>query len=204
MGRARHLFDGAIPICLSGHDLPTDNRHGHAFFLPESNREGRRIDHLLIHAPGGLDQQAQAAIADLAVIYTRDGAEWRVLLEGLGGPEDFVGHTPLMDESACWESVTPYLYPWHRKRGFEVPEQIARECRIRGIQEPCLVEPLPDTKPRAIDFHRFRSKRGLVQPDRMGSMIRLEFPAPLSGPLALGFGCHFGLGLFRCGRVASL
>jgi hypothetical protein len=27
-------------------------------------------------------------------------------------------------------------------------------------------------------------------------MLRLEFAEPFSGPLALGFGCHFGLGLF--------
>ena len=50
---------------------------------------------------------------------------------------------------------------------------------------------------RPIDFHRFRSKRGLTQPDTRGSFWRLTFAAPVSGPLALGFGCHFGLGLFR-------
>jgi len=48
-----------------------------------------------------------------------------------------------------------------------------------------------------LDFRRFRSKRGLEQPDRQGSMLRLEFPEPVGGPVALGFGCHFGLGLFR-------
>ena len=47
---------------------------------------------------------------------------------------------------------------------------------------------------RPIDFHRFRSKRGLAQPDRRGSFWRLHFADPVRGPL--GFGCHFGLGLF--------
>lgn len=196
MGRARRLFGEVIPASLSGHDLPAGNRHGHAFFLPEANPQGR-IDHLLVHAPDGLDTQAQAAIADLAVIYSREGAEWRVLLEGLGQPNDFDAHSTVLRRATCWESVTPYLHPWHRKRGFEVTDQIVRECALRGLPEPSVIEPLPDRQPRALDFHRFRSKRGLKQPDRQGRMLRLEFPEPTPGPLALGFGCHYGLGLFR-------
>lgn len=196
MARARRLFGDAIPASLSGHDLPLGNRHGHAFFLPEGNCDGR-IDHLLVHAPDGLDTQAQAAIAELAVIYSREGAEWRVLLEGLGEPAEFEEHSPLLGRATCWHSVTPYLHPWHRKRGFEVADQIARECHLRGLPEPRLLEPLPDRQPRALDFHRFRSKRGLVRPDRQGCLLRLQFPEPIGGPLALGFGCHFGLGLFR-------
>lgn len=43
---------------------------------------------------------------------------------------------------------------------------------------------------------RFRSRRGLIQPNRLGSFWRLTFSEPVQGPLALGFGCHFGLGLF--------
>lgn len=44
---------------------------------------------------------------------------------------------------------------------------------------------------------RFRDKRGLTQPDTRGHLLRLEFPTPIPGPLALGFGCHYGLGMFR-------
>lgn len=196
MGRARQRFGESIPTCLSGHDLPAGNRHGHAFFLPEADSSGR-IDHLIVHAPSGLDPETLAAINDLAVIYSREGAEWRVLLEGAGVPADFAMHSLLLRESHVWESVTPYLHPWHRKRGFEVPAQIARECELRGLPAPVSVQPLPDRRPRALEFHRFRSKRGLDQPDRTGCLIELMFPEPIKGPLALGFACHFGLGLFR-------
>ncbi len=58
-----------------------------------------------------------------------------------------------------------------------------------------------DQHRRPIHFHRFREKRGLRQPDRHGSFWRLRFAEPVDpkmhGPLALGFACHFGLGLFR-------
>jgi len=41
-----------------------------------------------------------------------------------------------------------------------------------------------------------RYKGRLAQPDTEGSFWRLTFPEPIQGPVALGFGCHFGLGLF--------
>lgn len=49
---------------------------------------------------------------------------------------------------------------------------------------------------RPLHFHRFRRKSGLVQPDTLGRLIELRFAQPVRGPIALGFACHFGLGLF--------
>lgn len=194
MGRARRLFGDAIPACLSGHGLPEDNRHGHAFFLPEANGKSR-IGHLIVHAPDGFDAQAQAALAELDVIRPGEGMEWRVMLEGMGESSAFPASATLQS-ATVWRSTTPYLHPWHSKKGFGIAEQIARECRLRGLPEPVAVEMLPDEKPRALDFRRFRAKRGLSQPDRQGCFLKLTFAEPVSGPLALGFGCHFGLGLF--------
>lgn len=93
------------------------------------------------------------------------------------------------------------VHPWHVKKNFTVQDQLRRECRERGLPEVLKLEPLPsirvnDRERRPVHFHRFRSRRGLVQPDRHGSFWRIEFAEPIQGPLALGFGCHFGLGLF--------
>lgn len=194
MGRARRLFGDVIPASLSGHGLPEGNRHGHAFFLPEGDGKGR-IGHLIAHAPDGFDAQAQAALAELDVICPGEGVAWRVMLEGMGEPGVFQASAALQT-AAVWHSATPYLHPWHCKKGFGVTEQVFRECRLRGLPEPVMVELLPEAKPRALEFRRFRAKRGLSQPDRQGGFLRLTFAAPISGPLALGFGCHFGLGLF--------
>jgi len=85
---------------------------------------------------------------------------------------------------------------------FGIEDQIRKECRERGVPEPIGFEHLMTIKVgnqvhRSIHFHRFRNKRGLLQPDRKGSFWRLTFANPIMGPLALGFGCHFGLGLFQ-------
>lgn len=134
--------------------------------------------------------------------------EWRVALEAVGPLARFLGGPGgappcrLVGPARVWLSATPYLHPWYAKPGFREKEQIARECARRGLPAPDRVEPLRDIdihgRPRRpMHFHRFRSRRGLRQPDRLGSLWRLTFPEAIDGPLALGFACHFGLGLFR-------
>lgn len=142
----------------------------------------------------------QRALTKVRKLWESGGSEWRLVLEGVGVAEDA---TKLTRRSTIWASVTPYLHPWHVKKRFSIEDQIRRECRERGIPEPLAVEILDEVdigkghKRRSIHFHRFRSRRGLTQPDRVGSFQRLTFPEPIAGPLALGFGCHYGLGLFR-------
>jgi len=139
-------------------------------------------------------------LAKLHRIWGRDGGEWRLVLENVGGTE---AGGILMQKGAAWQSITPYLHPWHIKKRFTVEDQIRRECRERRLPEPVAVEAFAEVhigqnrKRRPIHFGRFRSRRGLSQPDRLGSFWRLTFPEPVDGPLALGFGCHFGLGLFK-------
>jgi CRISPR-associated protein Csb2 len=203
MGQAKRLRgEDSVPTKLSGHGLPDDNRHGHAFYLPEDADGDGRIDHLLIHAPDGFDPQSLHALASISRLWNRDGGQWQVLFEGQGKAEQFAGDCRLVGQSAVWRSITPYLHPWHRKKNFNVPEQIRRECRERGWPEPVSITPLEyiavgDHQRRPVHFHRFRSKRGLVQPDTRGCFLELTFAEPLRGPLALGYGCHFGLGLFE-------
>jgi CRISPR-associated protein Csb2 len=52
---------------------------------------------------------------------------------------------------------------------------------------------------RPVEFHRFRSTRGEPQTDPLGRTLEITLPdgLMLPGPLALGYGCHFGLGLFE-------
>lgn len=82
-----------------------------------------------------------------------------------------------------------------------VPEQRLRECANRGIVEPEMIRQasirLRGRDRRPVHFRRFRNRRGLKQPDTSGSFWKLRVPECIEGPLALGFGCHFGLGTFK-------
>ena len=191
--------NGAIPSMISGHDLDKDNRHRHAFYLPyDANGDGR-IDRVLLHVPAGLGDDERRVLEKVSSLWTSSGNEWRLVVEGIGGLD--VGG-PLLGKSREWNSITPYLHPWHLKKKFSVEEQIRRECRERGLPAVTKLDRLPSIRingreRRPIHFHRFRSKRGLTQPDTHGSFWRIEFAEPVQGPLALGGSCHFGLGMFR-------
>lgn len=186
------------PPIFSGHDLPTGNRHQHAFYLPFDSTGDGRLDRALIHVPAGFSGSDRQTIEHLHKIWDRSGGQWKLILENVGGIET---GGDLMKRSKHWVSVTPYLHPWHVKRNFSVKDQIRRECHERGFVPPVHID--SDTvivngiERRPIHYRRFRSKRGLAQPDRQGSFWKLEFSEPVHGPLALGFGCHFGLGLFK-------
>ena len=84
MGRAKRLLGpDALPKELSGHDLGDDNRHGHAFWLPDPGTNGE-IEHLLVHAPGGLSPEAMRVLTALEWIKRDEGEPLRLMLEGLG------------------------------------------------------------------------------------------------------------------------
>jgi CRISPR-associated protein Csb2 len=144
--------------------------------------------------------------------------EWRLALEGFGKPADFCGASRLLASSKRWESVTPFLASGHLKADGYAGE-IRRLAKRRGLPEPSEITflRLPGSEQaegqgapyakevgvvvhgrprRAIHFHRFRSRGRERNTDSLGTFVRLSFERPIEGPLALGYACHFGLGLF--------
>lgn len=203
MGCAKRILGADhIPPILSGHGA---SDHSHAFFLPDAHanagtRDAGRIHHAILFAAGGFDEDAVQVLDRLRQVVEPNGRTWQLVLEGIGDRDMF--RSPLLEMATEWISVTPYLHPWHRKACFDVPEQIRRECRERGFPELLSLEPIAETRiggraRRPVHFRRFRSKRGLPQPDRRGSFWRLRFAQPVAGPISLGFACHYGLGLFE-------
>ena len=213
MGMAKRLLGAeSLPPELSGHDLEPSNRHGHAFWLPEDADSDGAIDHLLIHASQGFGTDAIRVLTALQTIKRDEADPLRLMLEGVDQSVIFEDISAYARSAKVWRSVTPYLHPWHIKKPERrspeatlaaVTEQLRRELGLRGSDLPRIesVIELPDTQAggrrlKPLHFHRFRRKRGLIQPDTLGRILELRFADPVRGPLALGFGCHFGLGLF--------
>ncbi len=189
---------GALEL-LSGHDLPDGVVH--AAFLPEDTSGDGKLDSIMVHLPGGFPDAALRGAARIREIWREPENRWPTVLESFGTRGDFGSH-PYFADARVWESVTPYLHPWFRKRGFGVEEQIVKECGLRGWPPPLALVRLDGISVggrsrRAVHFHRFRDKPGLRQPDRRGSLWRITFPSEVAGPVTLGFGRFYGLGLFR-------
>ena len=125
----------------------------------------------------------------------------------------------LQGKALHWQSATPFVPPRHIKaRGKNTLEgQIRAELRSRGFPEVVAVRQLapklPDrsaARPPSekllgdgqTTWRRFRhfalSRRHGPEPlVARGFAISIEFERPVSGPIAIGYASHFGLGLFE-------
>ena len=207
MSKAKTLFgaDG-LPWEISGHNPPSGNNHGHFFYLSEDRRNRGCIDAFFVYCRGGFSKKLALPLKRLTQIHGEKGEKWQIVLENFGSPEDFESF--LFGKSPVWQSCSPYLHPWHLKKNFTLFDQIRKECAKRGLPElediklvPYLLKGESRLCPPA--FYKIRSKKGLSQPDRRGGFWQLRFKKPVQGPLALGFGCHFGLGLFEAARAPA-
>lgn len=79
--------------------------------------------------------------------------------------------------------------------------QLLLSCKRRGLPEVIEIELVPEynrsgRRFRWIEFKRYW--RGISKPIMGKSFgFKVTFKEPVMGPLALGYGCHYGLGLFR-------
>ena len=212
------------PWQISGRDTDgkplRDPEHRHAFWLPEDADSDGLIDHVSVFIPDGIDRDIQTKLDRITRLWTErtrraddddvDVAateEWRLALEGFGNPSDFADSAPIFQRSTCWRSATPFLAAGHlkadrhagefrrlvrrvgmdRKLGFDVDSVDVRE--LAGVD-------IGGSRRHALHFHRFRSRGREKQFDTSGALLEVTFPVPLNGPLAMGYGSHFGLGLF--------
>ena len=213
------------PWEISGRDADgrplQDPSHQHAFWLPEDADGDGWIDHVSVFVASGMNREVQAHLDRITRLWlppkqrseqvdAEPGSvkEWRLALEGFGRPVDFAGGARIFGTSRHWRSVTPFLASGHLKAS-GYPGEVRRLLKRRGLGAVDVeVTVLPSigvggTPRRAIHFHRFRSRGREAQPDAAGALLDIVLPEPLAGPLAIGYGSHFGLGLFVPARTAG-
>lgn len=192
--------------------------HDHAFWLPEDADSDGLIDHISVFVAGGIDRDIRAKLNRITRLWlgskqtVEDGdsevaREWRLALEGFGKRADFAGSARIFGHSDQWRSVTPFLAAGHLKAVGHAGE-IRRLVTRTGIDRrfgfdaakitvsELLEISVGGAKRRVLHFRRFRSRGREVQHDTIGAFLEVVFPVPVVGPLALGYGSHFGLGLF--------
>lgn len=205
MSCSKRISGDAQPV-FSGHGAEASG-HRHAMYLATSEDERRQgfIDHLMICARAGFQDADVMALQQLRKLWGKGGHDLELILVGLGHPADFGGHdrprSSVLAESRIWDSVTPFIPARHPKRvrGVEVDgieDQLRRACeQLLGVA-PAKVEPRGD-RADWMKFRRQRREGGGRRGPNWAVGARLEFEQPVLGPIALGYGCHFGLGLFH-------
>ena len=195
--------------------------HSHAFLLPEANGRHGRITHVSVYAPMGFDQYARRAMDSLRSVWGRGGHDVQLVLLGVGQPEDFAGQdvraggSPLFLASSVWESRTPFVptrHPKASRRGVpkldaaglqigSAEHDLRRLLQEQGLPLPVRIERLETTslsgKPtRWLEFRTQRSRGNGARAANAGTGFRIHFAEPVRGPIAVGYGAHFGLGMF--------
>lgn len=206
---------GRLIVCpeLTGRDAAGRplKGHRHAHILSLDLDGDKRLDHILVFAPMGLGAVAQQAVRRVTRTFTKGGVgELRVAVAGSGAPDDLrmlpgplgLGVERLLgvkERSTVWCSTTPFVAPRHlKKRGKNTLEgQIQAELASRGLPSAA-VEILPWDATNLDLRHavRVRHRGGAPPPNDAGFIVRLAFEQPVHGPIAIGYGAHFGLGLF--------
>jgi len=185
--------------------------HRHAYLLPVDLDNDGHLDHIVVHAVMGLGPIAQRAIRGLKRTWTKGGVgELQVALAGQGAIEDLRALPAPLDRgiaallgsrhgARAWTSVTPLVLPRYLKaRGVNaLASQVNSELASRGLPSAA-VDVLPwDDETRHLR-HAVRVRRPPAKrpPVDAGFAVRLVFEKPVRGPIAIGYGAHFGLGLF--------
>ena len=196
-----------------------DSAHRHAFWIPEDADFDGLIDHVSVFIPDGINRDVQAKLDRITRLWESrqqhpgdedvQGSgtlEWRLALEGFGKPGDFSA-SAMFGRSKRWRSATPFLAAGHLKADGHAGE-FRRLARRTGMGDgfgfdAAMIEirelkhiRIGGTARHALHFHRFRSRGREKQPDTAGALLEVTFPVPVDGPVAMGYGCHFGLGLF--------
>lgn len=158
----------------------------------------------------------------MTAVWGHGGHDIQLILLGVGQPEDFAGfdeskgESPMLAKSNRWISRTPFVSTRHPKatktrvpklddNGLQIgsaEHELRRLLKLNCFPAPILVEPVPSTdlaghETRWLAFQRERNHgNGRREASGYGYGFRIKFPEQVQGPIALGYGAHFGLGLF--------
>ena len=202
-----------VPPELSGCD---ENHHplkghGHTHVLPVDLDFDGHLDHVVLWAPMGFGIEAMHAIRGLRRTWMKGGVgELHVALVGQGLRSKLAelpeGMGAYLGWAQDWITITPFVPPrFLKKRGANSLEgQVRAELTSRGLPKPERIglKAFPESgdlpEKQATHFrHAVRHRRtGTPPPQDLGVSACLHFARPVQGPICLGYGSHFGLGLF--------
>ncbi len=201
--------------------------HQHAHFFPEAPRDDLRIRYLTVYAEQGFNTDDELALSNLQKVWGDGDHDLQLVLLGIGQAADFggmnekLGQAPILSLSQNWVSYTPFIPTDHLKiRNSEkcdpqksvaakerelkrlIRKELSRRAWLQRYAQSVEVEVMLDSESssRWRKFRRSRDKGNGQRSLMTGYGFRIRFPEPVQGPIALGYGCHFGLGQFTAER----
>jgi CRISPR-associated protein Csb2 len=196
-------------------DLIQGHQHTHIFCELGEKRDS--IGFLTLYAPMGLDHEAQQVIEDIQrkPLWGHGGHDLELILLGFGDVNTF--DIPIFRKAKRWTSLTPFVPTRHAKYyadgrpkldadGWPIgsPAQDLRRLlkEDHGLTPKSISQPdtritvRPERTLRTLQFQTERKHGSGKHGHQPGVGLTIDFEQEIQGPLALGYGSHFGLGLF--------
>jgi CRISPR-associated protein Csb2 len=227
-GALLHHADDPPPAALSGHHpdgRPLDLPHVAFLALPDLATPSSTLLGVAIVLPRDIDTASRQAVLDAVGRWERHGLRLLLGRTGAARLERVVGSDPpgALDPttwthpSRRWASVTPVALDQNPGDLFardpaeaaqavqRAREIVAVGCEWIGLPRPSSVEVTPrsafDGAPTAARFMPFpRRGRGFK---RVCVHVDLRFGEPVAGPVLLGVGRYYGVGLCRPSRESD-
>lgn len=191
--------------------------HQHTHIFCELGEKRDSIGFITLYAPMGFDHEAQQVIEDVQrkALWGHGGHDLELILLGFGDVDTF--DIPIFRKAKRWTSLTPFVPTRHAKHyadgrpkldedGWPIgsPAQDLRRLfkEDLGVTPKSISPPdtkitvRPDRSLRTLEFQTERNHGNGKRGHQSGVGLSVEFDQDIQGPLALGYGSHFGLGLF--------
>jgi len=191
---------GPVPEALHGHGV---HRHCAITALPFTSHQ-----HADAHLVGFsvVVQRAMTLSDRLAVLKACSSlqrvhlsaplAPWTVELIRETPREKTLQQATWTKTSKSWSSITPILLDrFPKKKGPGVEEILATACKNVGLPKPRITHGPYSNLPGVPPVPRFRLQRKGERQPRWGVHATIQFDEPVTGPILLGAGRFFGLGL---------
>lgn len=204
---------------LDADGKPLAAQHQHAHIFCEANGPRDTVTHITVWAEMGFDEEACLALRRLNKVWGHGGHDIRLVLHGIGETRDFAD-CELFRPAKIWRSATPFVSTRHAKAfrdgrpkmdaengwqcgsaGHDLLRLLALHPHGSGVTIRQLTEReqpyhVGDRQLRSLQFQTARHDGHGSRGQDSGAAFTITFPEERSGPFALGYGSHFGLGLF--------
>jgi CRISPR-associated protein Csb2 len=179
--------------------------HRHAYYLSEDRDTDGLIDHVSLFAEARIEPEFANALLDTTELCLDRNARFALLAAEAGSKRE--GH--LFGPAKVWRAVTPFVTRlWLRTRtgklrpDFSPSAQVARELREledtggrRRLPEPVAIGWLGRIERATTTPFVLVAERSRPNGDGLAGFPVVTFAEPAIGPIAIGYGSHFGLGL---------
>ena len=195
---------GPITDLIHGHNGDTHCAVAALPFVGREHADGHLMGFAVVlprSASFGDRRAVLAACAELAErgLHIPGVGDWAVEVADATTTQQNLRPVTWMQPARVWRTVTPILLDrFPKKKGASVEEILAASCRRIGLPEPANIEHGAYSKLEGVPpVPAFRLQRTGEERPRWGVHATIEFAVRVRGPVLLGAGRYFGLGLMR-------